>query len=79
MQLLHALAIIIIMFIQITLCSVPTIRVGYEFAEYTTFEGDEVLTLCVVVTDFPDGSPRPFTIKATTEDGVAGNHESFIM
>ena len=47
------------------------IQVGYEFSVYTTTEGIGVVTLCAV-TNFPGGSPRPFTINATTEDGSAG-------
>ena len=49
-----------------------TIEVGYEFSVYTTTEGIGVVTLCAVVMNFPGGSPRPFTINATTEDGSAG-------
>ena len=48
------------------------IEVGYEFSVYTTTEGTGVVTLCTVVINFPGGSPRPFTINATTEDGSAG-------
>ncbi|CAI8026301.1 Deleted in malignant brain tumors 1 protein [Geodia barretti] len=47
------------------------IEVGYEFSVYTTTEGTGVVTLCTVVINFPGGSPRPFTINATTEDGSA--------
>ena len=48
------------------------IQVGYEFSVYTTTEGTGVVTLCAVVMNFPGGSPRPFTINTTTEDGTAG-------
>ena len=48
------------------------IEVGYEFSVYTTTEGTGVVTLCAVIMNFPGGSPRPFTINATTEDGSAG-------
>ena len=51
--------------------SVP-IEVVYEFEEYTTTEGQGSVRLCTVIINFADGSPRPFTISATTEDGVAG-------
>ena len=48
------------------------INVGYEFSVYTTTEVTGVVTLCVVVVNFPGGSPSPFTINVTTEDGTAG-------
>ena len=48
------------------------IEVGYEFSVYPTPEGAGSVTLCAVVMNFPGGSPRPFTITATTEDGSAG-------
>ena len=44
----------------------------YEFEEYTTTEGQGSVSLCAVTINFADGSPRPFTISATTEDEVAG-------
>ena len=47
-------------------------KVGYEFAIYTT-EEDEGLALCAVVMNFPSGSPAPFTLSATTADGEGGN------
>ena len=50
------------------------IEVGYESLIYTTAEGAEVVTLCAVVSNFPDGSPRQFTVNAITEDGSAGTH-----
>ena len=46
---------------------------GYEFAVYTTTESDEILQVCAVVMNVPSGSPAPFTLSATTEDGEAGN------
>ena len=54
--------------------SIPSvlIEVGYEFMVYTTAEQDESVTLCAVILNSPDGSPRPFTLSATTEDGEAG-------
>ena len=57
---------------EIALNHSGTIEVGYEYTTYTTSEGQENVLLCVVVTNFPDGSPRPFTLLATTEDGSAG-------
>ena len=59
----------------VTLSSVP-IEVGYEFSVYSTPEGAGLVTLCAVVMNFPGGSPRPFTINATTEDGSAGTKHS---
>ena len=47
------------------------IDVGYEFTVYTTTEGEGFVTLCVVVMNLDEGSPRPFVISATTDDGVA--------
>ena len=47
------------------------IEVGYEFTVYTAGEGDGLISLCAVVSSHAAGSPRPFTIAATTEDGVA--------
>ena len=57
---------------EIALNHSGTIEVGYEYTTYTTSEGQENVLLCVVVTNFPDGAPRPFTLLATTEDGSAG-------
>jgi hypothetical protein len=55
------------------------IRVGYEFSVYTTTEGTGVVTLCAVVMNFPgSGSPRPFTINATTEDGSAVSGADYV-
>ena len=58
--------------LQVSFILEPPIEVGYEFSVYTTTEGTGVVTLCAVVTNFPGGSPRPFTINATAEDGSAG-------
>ena len=41
----------------------------YEFEEYTTTEGQGSVRLCAVIMNFADGSPRPFTISATTQNG----------
>ena len=46
---------------------------GYEFTVYITTESDEILQVCAVVMNVPSGSPAPFTLSATTEDGEAGN------
>ncbi|CAI8013538.1 hypothetical protein GBAR_LOCUS8570 [Geodia barretti] len=54
------------------------IEVGYEFSVYTTTEGIGVETLCAVVMNFPGGSPRPFTINATTEDGSAVSGDDYV-
>ena len=48
------------------------IDVGYEFTAYTTTEGDGLVTLCTIIMNSDEGSPRPFVISSTTEDGVAG-------
>ncbi|CAI8013544.1 hypothetical protein GBAR_LOCUS8570 [Geodia barretti] len=58
-------------------CRLP-IEVGYEFSVYTTTEGIGVETLCAVVMNFPGGSPRPFTINATTEDGSAVSGDDYV-
>ena len=50
---------------------IDPIEVGYEFTVYTTSEGERFIQLCAVVTSHVAGSPRPFTIASTTEDGVA--------
>ena len=46
------------------------IVVGYEVVEYTTSEGTGSVELCAVVSSHPAGTPRDFTISATTQDGV---------
>ena len=49
------------------------ITVGYEFTVYTTFEGEGMVELSVVIFDPPSGgAPRPFTLSINTEDGTAG-------
>ena len=47
------------------------VEAGYEFTVYTTTEGERCVTLCAVVRNFAHGSPRPFVISATIEDGGA--------
>ena len=50
------------------------IRVGYEPIVYTTTEGIGKVELNIAVLSHPiSGSPRPFTISVTTQDGSAGN------
>ena len=51
------------------------VEVGYEFTVYTTTEREGYVTLCAVVMNFPDGSPRPFVVSATTDDGMASKLE----
>ena len=56
-----------------------SIDVGYELTAYTTTEGDGFVTLCTIIMNSDEGSPRPFVISSTTEDGVAsksGNEQS---
>ena len=48
------------------------IEVGYEFSVYTTTEEEESITLIVVVRNFPNGTPRAFTLLASTNNGSAG-------
>ena len=49
------------------------ITVGYELATYTTSERQGSLELSITVFNFPtDGTPRPFTLSVSTEDGSAG-------
>ena len=48
------------------------IDVGYEFTVYTTTEGIGVVTICAIIMNSAEGSPRPFAISSTTEGGVAG-------
>ena len=47
------------------------VDVGYEFTVYTTTEGEGFVTLCAVVMNSDEGSPRPFVVSATTDDGEA--------
>ena len=47
------------------------IDVGYEFTVYTTTEGEGFVTLCAVVMNSDEGSPGPFVVSATTDDGEA--------
>ena len=54
-------------------CLVPPIEVGYEFSVYTTTEEIRDVEICAVVQNYPTGSPRKFSIRSTTEPGVASN------
>ena len=51
------------------------VEVGYEFTVYTTTEREGYVTLCAIVMNFSDGSPRPFVVSATTDDGIASKLE----
>ena len=46
---------------------------GYEFTFYSVTEGEEIVQVCVVITD-PDtgGAPREFSVISTTRNGSAG-------
>ena len=46
------------------------IVVGYEVVDYTSSEGIGLVELCAVVTSHPAGTPKDFTISATTWDGL---------
>ena len=49
------------------------IQVGYDPTVYVTSEGDMYVDLNIVVFSHPVvGTPRPFTLSATTSDGTAG-------
>ena len=53
--------------------SEAVITVGYELATYTTSEGEGTLELAITVFNFPtNGTPQPFTLSVSTEDGSAG-------
>ena len=51
------------------------VEVGYEFTVYTTTEGEGFVTLCAVVMNSDEGSPRHFVVSATTDDGIASKLE----
>ena len=64
----------------LTVPSPAVITVGYELATYTTSEGEGSLELSITVFNFPtDGTPRPFTLSVSTEDGSAGMKVSIII
>ena len=55
------------------LLSAGPIRVGYEFTQYTTSEGEGVVELCAIIyVPASGGAPRDFVIEANTRDGSAG-------
>ena len=55
------------------LLSTGFIQVGYEFAQYTTSEGEGVVELCAIIYVPVSGvAPRDFVIEANTRDGSAG-------
>ena len=49
------------------------VRVGYEFTEYRTPEGDLVVQLCAIIYEptLEGASPRAFTLSFVTSDGTA--------
>ena len=49
------------------------VRVGYEFIEYRTPEGDLVVELCAIIYEptLEGPSPRAFTLSFVTSDGTA--------
>ena len=49
------------------------VRVGYEFTEYRTPEGDLVVQLCAIIYEptLEGPSPRAFTLSFVTSDGTA--------
>ena len=55
------------------LLSAGSIRVGYEFTQYTTSEGEGVVELCAIIYVPASGvAPRDFVIEANTTDRSAG-------
>ena len=49
------------------------IEVGYDPTVYTTSEGEGMVELNIFVFSHPvTGTPRPFTLSVTTQDGTAG-------
>ena len=49
------------------------IEVGYDLTLYTTSEGEGMVELNIFVFSHPvTGTPRPFTLSVTTQDGTAG-------
>ena len=55
------------------LTPLPVVRVGYEFTEYRTPEGDLVVELCAIIYEptLEGPSPRAFTLSFVTSDGTA--------
>ena len=47
------------------------IEVGFEFTEYHTLE-EATIELCIVAISHSGGTPRPFILNFTTENGNAG-------
>ena len=49
------------------------IELGYDPTVYTTSEGEGMVKLNIFVLSHPvTGTPRPFTLSVTTQDGTAG-------
>ena len=46
---------------------------------YSATERIGVVTVCAVVSNILSGSPRPFTLNFTTEDGSAGTLRSIAL
>ena len=55
------------------LTSLPVVRVGYEFTEYRTREGDLVVEFCAIIYEptLEGLSPRVFTLSFVTSDNTA--------
>ena len=59
--------------LSLTFKHLELIQVGYDPTVYVTSEGDMYVDLNIVVFSHPVvGTPRPFTLSATTSDGTAG-------
>ena len=59
------------------LLSAGPIRVGYEFIQYTTSEGEGVVELCAIIyVPASGGAPRDFVIEANARDGSAGTNNA---
>ena len=57
----------------LTVTSPAVIAVGYELETYTTSEGEGSLELTITLFNFStDGTPQPFFLSVSTEDGSAG-------
>ena len=54
--------------------NVPSeIQVGYDPTLYVTSEGEGMVELNILVFSHPvTGTPRPFTLSVSTQDGTAG-------
>ena len=43
---------------------------------YRATEGEGVVTLCALIMNFAEGSPRPFTLNSSTDDRLAGMNDN---